>query len=89
MAGGYDGSKFFPDPTDLSSTLKLVDDESFEMGADVSWPGLSKLLLSNQYIFLLLQLPFTSKSHCMVGLDDNTYLLAGGEREDYSKYVYT
>ena len=35
----------------------------------------------------LFKLPFTSKSHCMVGLDDNTYLLAGGERNDFTRYV--
>jgi len=61
MAGGYDGNSY--PSNDLDSTLKLVNDESFEKGA---------------------QLPFTSKSHCMVGLDDNSYLLVGGERGDYS-----
>ena len=33
MAGGYDGNSY---PNDLDSTLKLVNDESFEMGAQVS-----------------------------------------------------
>ena len=36
MAGGYDGTKIYPDPTDYSSTLKLVNDESFEEGVEVS-----------------------------------------------------
>ena len=36
MAGGYDGSKYYPDQTDYSSSLKLVNDESFEEGGEVS-----------------------------------------------------
>ena len=36
MAGGYDGNNYYPDPTDLSSTLKLAEDKSFEAGGDVS-----------------------------------------------------
>merc|ERR1712241_1588568 len=63
MAGGYDGTKIYPESTDYDSTLKLVNDEYFEERAS---------------------LPFTSKSHCMVGLDENTYLLVGGDRGDYS-----
>ena len=38
-------------------------------------------------LFLDSQLPFTSKSHCMVGVNETFYLLLGGERGDYSKYV--
>ena len=34
MAGGYDGNSY--PVNDLDSTLKLVNDESFEMGAKVS-----------------------------------------------------
>ena len=33
MAGGYDGNSY---PSDYSSTLKLVNDESFEEGVEVS-----------------------------------------------------
>ena len=44
MAGGYDGTKFYPEPTDKRSTLKLVDNESFEARALVS-----KLVLSRKY----------------------------------------
>ena len=36
MAGGYDGSKLYPEPQDMQTTLKLVNDESFEKGAEVS-----------------------------------------------------
>ena len=34
MAGGYDGNSY--PSNDLDSTLKLVNDESFEKGAQVS-----------------------------------------------------
>ena len=34
MAGGYDGNSY--PVNDLDSTLKLVNDESFEKGAQVS-----------------------------------------------------
>merc|ERR1719510_1267376 len=63
MAGGYDGTQEYPAPTDLNSTLRLINDESFVYGG---------------------VLPFTSKSHCMVGINETFYLLAGGERGDYS-----
>jgi len=63
MAGGYDGTQEYPNPTDLNSTLRLINDESFV------YAGV---------------LPFTSKSHCMVGINETFYLLAGGERGDYS-----
>ena len=37
MAGGYDGNKFYPETTDLKSTLKLVDgNECFERRTEVS-----------------------------------------------------
>ena len=35
MAGGYDGSEY-PEPESLQTTLKLVNDESFEKGEAVS-----------------------------------------------------
>ena len=35
MAGGYDGSKMWPE-SEMSSTLKLVNDESFKKGTEVS-----------------------------------------------------
>ena len=38
MAGGYDGTKFYPESSDLKSTLKLVDgNECFERKAEVSF----------------------------------------------------
>ena len=45
MAGGYDGTKFFPEPTDTRSTLKLVDNESFDARALVSKLVLSRKIL--------------------------------------------
>ena len=36
MAGGYDGTKIYPETTDLQTTVKLVNDESFEKGEVVS-----------------------------------------------------
>ena len=36
IAGGYDGTKLYPEPTDYSSTLKLVNEVSFEEGVQVS-----------------------------------------------------
>ena len=35
MAGGYDGTKMYPEPTDLKTTVRLVGDEGFEKGAEV------------------------------------------------------
>merc|ERR1712117_597727 len=37
MAGGYDGTKVYPESTDYDSTLKLVNDEYFEERASVSY----------------------------------------------------
>ena len=37
MAGGYDGTKLYPESTDYDSTLKLVNDEYFEERASVSY----------------------------------------------------
>ena len=42
MAGGYDGTKLYPDPTEYSSTLKLVNNGPFEEGVEVSLPSISK-----------------------------------------------
>ena len=39
MAGGYDGITY---PSEYSSTLKLINDESFEEGVEVSLPSISK-----------------------------------------------
>ena len=36
MAGGYDGTKMYPESTDLQNTVKLVNDQSFEKGEAVS-----------------------------------------------------
>ena len=36
MAGGYDGTQEYPAPTDLNSTLRLINDESFVYGGVVS-----------------------------------------------------
>ena len=36
MAGGYDGTKVYPETTDLQSTLILVNDNLFEEGEKVS-----------------------------------------------------
>ena len=40
MAGGYDGSQEYPEPTDLKTTLKLANEiinEAFENGGVVSF----------------------------------------------------
>ena len=37
MAGGYDGTKFYPERPQYDSTLKLVNDEYFEESAEVSF----------------------------------------------------
>ena len=37
MAGGFNGNNFYPEPSDLKTTLKLVDaNECFERKAEVS-----------------------------------------------------
>ena len=36
MAGGYDGTQEYPNPTDLNSTLRLINDESFVYAGVVS-----------------------------------------------------
>ena len=36
MAGGYDGTKGYPDSTDLNTTLLLVNDNLFEEGEKAS-----------------------------------------------------
>ena len=51
MAGGYDGNSY---PNDLDSTLKLVNDESFEMGAQVSCAVFQDVHFSKDDTFLLL-----------------------------------
>ena len=84
MAGGYDGTKGYPDSTDYNTTLLLVNDKIFEEGEKVV-KCVYLLKYINVTCFAFFQLPFRSKSHCMIGLDDNTYILVGGERDDSSK----
>ena len=45
MAGGYDGSKMYPEPQDMQTTVKLVNDELFEKGAEVSMHMSGKIAL--------------------------------------------
>ena len=84
MAGGYDGTQEYYE-TDLNSTLRLINDESFVYAGVVSINVVKFQSICKLSYFIFLQLPFTSKSHCMVGINETFYLLAGGERGDYSK----
>ena len=56
MAGGYDGTKIYPEVPEYDSTLKLVNDGYFEERASVSYSSSWRLNYSNtcqSFLFLL------------------------------------
>ena len=70
MAGGYDGTKVYPESTDYDSTLKLVNDEYFEESAAVSYSSSWTLNYPNTcHSFLFLLLSYLSHQSHIAWLD--------------------